>query len=171
MALEPYRFEGPSRTGRSSVVLILVWACFLVFLSSLRFPWGMRFHGIAFLLLIGGSWWALIEGALYLLIVAFIFGAFSLTPSGLFWLALFLPYLFLRLATYRFTLSSRAEVAGVVFVVSVGFELLQGWLIHEASSEPVLSHSLLGQILLVGLIQAVLGGILAKPLLGLMEAR
>ncbi len=171
MALEYNRVESSRYAGRSSVLLLLIWTSWLICMRSISLPYWLTSDGAAFLLLIGASWWGIVEGSGYLLIAAFIWGSFSLMPSGLCWVSLLGVFLALRLTISRITISARWQLALVIFLISVGLHLFQALLIHEVSGDSAMSFKILGRILSIGLCQSLISYLFAKPILGMFEAR
>jgi hypothetical protein len=169
--LEPFRFERVRSSLKPSLLLILAWGIWLSLVSGLLLSNRLSIHGTGFVLLIGAFWWTLIEGAFYILLMSFIMSAFSLTPSGFFWVAAFFIFSLCRLGSYRFTLSTPIQILFVILLIAFALDLTQGILLNRILSERIFSFKLFGSLIYSSSLQAVLGWLFSRPILTLIEAK
>lgn len=169
--LEPFRFERIRSALRPSLALICFWALWLVFFTTMPIPPRLSLHGTAFVLLIGCYWWTVSQGVLYLLVMSFIFASLSLTPSGFFWVSIFLVFLICKLGLSRFRLSTRYQILLAVFFIALLIELTQIFLMNRMIGLHVFSWKLLWSILYSSSIQALVGVIGARPLIVMLGAK
>ena len=171
MSLEAIKTQRHRVTTAVSLIVVLIWTVWLVLLGGLSSFYLVPVPMTAVVLIFGAYVWEPRESLLYLLLMSLLYGAVSITPSGLFWLSLLVVFLFLRLVSFRLSIRSPALVAGVVVLTSWGLDFVQWILLGRVLEYGSFSWSLLGTILLSGLAQGVLSILVSFHLLHYLDSR
>lgn len=169
--LQPFQMEGQRSSVKASVFLVAVWMGWITFISTVNFPLRFSLHATSIVLLVGSFWWSIKEGAFYLLLMSLVFGFFSLTPSGFYWVSAFAIFLILRFISYRFTVSTSLQILFSVLLIAFVFDFSQAVLLGQVLSTKVISFRLITLIFYSSFFQALMAWIVSRPLLVLIEAK
>ena len=160
MALEPLIEEKAPGGYKVSLLVIFVWSVWLAFVSTINFPFSLSIGCSAIVLLYGSVVWRIREGAVYFLVMSWIYGHFSLTPPGMFWLSLFVSFLILKPFVARFEIKSVSFLSALILLAAFLLEVFQIGFISRLVDVPVLSLSLIVTVVLSSLLQTIIASLI-----------
>lgn len=156
---------------KRDLVVLLAWAFWLFFFSSLEAPSWLRVSGTAFVLVYGAWSWPFKRAAFILLIVAWVYSSISLTLSGMYWVALMIVYVILKAAQFRFLVRNAFQFAVAVFMSAMALELTQLIIIHQMYSTEFWVWTLMLGLALSSLAHSLIAFFFFGPMLKLVGVK
>lgn len=169
--LKAFRLDRPKEIFKMSAWVIGFWMLWLSFVSTWPLPFGLKLSATSLVILFGSYTWGWWDGLAYLFVMSWIYGLFSIIPEGFFFVAMAIIFSLIKIISLRLSVTNIAELLIAVFLTTLGLDLVQALLLFVSEGEKVLSLPLFGYLLVSAAVHSLLGLVLARPLLGLMEAR
>lgn len=134
MALQPLNAYG-TLSRAFDIFLLGLWILFLLFSQGFLLKSFFYFNGIAWILCCIALRWPLLEGLAILVLVSWIWGAFSLMPTALIFWAFAFVFIGLKLIVDSLELRDRFSVGLLFFGSSLLFYVVQWFMIHRLTDE------------------------------------
>lgn len=125
MSLNIGRSETEKDPWLSSIVVVLLWTCWLALFSSTTSFESFRMPMTGIVLLWAARYWSWVWAGLAFIIMAWIYHQWSQIPPGLFALSCFVTFLFLRLFVSQIEMHSLASYAIGLALSFLLLEILQ----------------------------------------------
>jgi hypothetical protein len=132
-----------------------LWLLSLFVFSVFRTPHWLTWSGAAFLILYAAWSWPFLKAAFLLLLAAWLHSSLTLAPSGLYWLSLFILYIVVYVAQFRFMIRNAWQFLLVVALVTWAFEFLQLIIVSQLYPGHTVNWGLIFTLFLAGLTHAL----------------
>ncbi len=170
MALQPLNPYGTlSRTF--DLFLLGAWIGLLALSRVFAVETLFFFVGISVVLSAVALRWPFLEGALVLLLLSWVWGAFSLMPTAIVFWSLFVAFVVLKLILDSLELRQRSTVALLFFGTALCFYGTQWFLIHRLSEEDFFIGRLFLKLGQASLIEGVSGFLIGPRFLTWISPR
>jgi hypothetical protein len=143
----------------------LIWLCFV---STLSLSSRISIPCTALVLIFGTFYWSVTEGFFIFLAMGMLYRAFSMTPPGLYWMALSIIFIFLKIIMFRISVRTIPQLLVTIFLAALALDIVQWLLLRMVTEVHVGSWVTLGGIFLSALLQTIIGIIFVRPLLSLV---
>lgn len=164
MSLEFERSDTLRPSLQRDFLILLLWVLWLMFMTALGWPPLIGVTGVGFVVLYGAWTWNWLVAAFVFLGMGWVYSAFSLTPSALFWVSTFGTYLLLKLARFRFEIRSPFQFSLAVCFATFLSEWLQLILLDRVLPGVEAPLFLFGILITRSLLQGILGYFVWGPL-------